>query len=188
MAGCLLLDARGVCFRPGLFLLQLGEITHNGFVVKDICHLWLPFRRTVCTKYQTYPAQLALTSINVSRFFFYYSVESLTASTITAWWMFCTPATRKTLVARGNLAFVTRAFIMSIYAFERKVEEYWKNWCLLTVNCLCEWRIFNQADHTVLWWNQSGFEKSIFWYFTFVSSVSGNKIFWTEFEKLCKKN
>lgn len=119
--------------------------------------------------------------------FFYYSVESLTASTITAWWMFCTPATRKTLVARGNLAFVTRAFIISIYAFERKVEEYWKNWCLVTVNCLCEWRIFNQADHTVLWWNQSGFEKSIFWYFTFVSSVSGNKIFWTEFEKLCKK-
>ena len=72
---------------------------------------------------------------------------------------------RKARAARGNLAFVTREFIFSSYAFERKVEEWaeeWKNSCLQAVNCLYEWRIFNQADNTFLWWNQLGFQEFIF--------------------------
>lgn len=56
--------------------------------------------------------------------------------------MFCTPVSRKG-AQRVKISRLSRARILFIYAFERKVEEL-KNSCLQAVNCLFEGGIFNK--------------------------------------------
>lgn len=134
MAGCLLFDPRSVCFCPGLIFtkdrLQLGEISHNGFVVKDICHLWLPVWRTVQTQYQAYLAQLAVKSINFSRYFIIaWKPERQTKSVLLLGANVLYSCYEKSACSAGKISRLSRAYILSIYALERKVEE-WKNSCL----------------------------------------------------------